>query len=313
MARVDSLDQAAAIFASVRPRIFGIAYRILGSATEAEDVVQDAWLRWQATNRSAVRDPAAFLATTATRLAINSLQSARVRRETYVGEWLPEPIDTSADPALGAERAEAIEIVVLMLLEKLSPAERAAYVLSEAFDYPYAEIAATLQTSEGNARQLASRARKHLHAARREPVSAVEQRRLFDAFLAAAQRGDLAALEQVFSEDVVSYSDGGGFVRAARRPVIGRARVGRFIAKIASWLWDGATLTPLEANGRAAVLIRREGEDHAILTVDGSRQGVDRIFWLMNPAKIAGIARASRSRLRGTTPAVAIRPDCAPT
>lgn len=135
------LDEAAAVFLGVRPRLFGIEYRMLGSASEAEDLVQEAWLRWQAYDRAAVLDPAAFLATTTTRLAINALQSARARRETYVGPWLPEPVDTSADPYLGAERGEALEFATLLLMEKLTPNEGAAYVLREAFDHPYGQIA----------------------------------------------------------------------------------------------------------------------------------------------------------------------------
>src|SRR5262245_35163674 len=129
------LTRATVAFAAVRPRLFGIAYRMLGTAVEAEDVVQEAWLRWQAADRGAVRDPEAFLVTTTTRLALNVVQSARKRRETYIGPWLPEPVDTRDDPELGAERREALALAVLVLLEKLSPAERAAYVLREAFDY----------------------------------------------------------------------------------------------------------------------------------------------------------------------------------
>ena len=172
------LDHATAVFAEVRPRLFGIAYRMLGSAAEAEDLVQDVWLRWQTYDGAAVADPAAFLATTTTRLAINVLRSARVRRETYVGPWLPEPVDTEADPHLGAERGEALNLAVLMLLERLSPTERAAYVLREAFDYPYPQIAAIVQVGEAAARQLVSRARKHLRSERRAPVTGTEQRRL---------------------------------------------------------------------------------------------------------------------------------------
>jgi RNA polymerase sigma-70 factor (ECF subfamily) len=138
------LEEAAAVFTNLRPRLFGIAYRMLASATEAEDLVQEVWLRWQAYDRSAVVNPAAFLATTTTRLAINALRSARVRRETYIGPWLPEPVDTSADPYLGAERGEALEFAALLLMEKLTPSERAAYVLREAFDYPYGQIAGIL-------------------------------------------------------------------------------------------------------------------------------------------------------------------------
>jgi RNA polymerase sigma-70 factor (ECF subfamily) len=167
---------------------------MLGSAAEAEDIVQDVWVRWQTTDRSVVRDAPAFLATTTTRLAINVIQSARSRRETYVGPWLPEPVDTSADPGLGAERGEALEFAVLVLLEKLSPAERAAYVLREAFEYRYREIADMLRLEEANTRQLVTRARQHVADGRRAPVCSTEQRRLLSAFVCAAQGGDVAAL-----------------------------------------------------------------------------------------------------------------------
>jgi RNA polymerase sigma-70 factor (ECF subfamily) len=189
-------DDGLSVFASVRPRLFGIAYRMLGSAAEAEDIVQDVWLRWQSTNRSAVENPPAFLATTTTRLCINLAQSAHTRRETFIGTWLPEPVDTNSDPGLVAERGEALKLAVLVLLEKLSPTERAAYVLREAFDYPYRQIADILQMEEANTRQLVSRARKHIADGRRTPVSSGEQRRLLEAFIAAAQKGDMAALEE---------------------------------------------------------------------------------------------------------------------
>jgi RNA polymerase sigma-70 factor, ECF subfamily len=199
-------DDGLAIFASVRSRLFGIAYRMLGSAAEAEDIVQDVWLRWQSTNRQAVEEPPAYLATTTTRLCINLAQSAHARRESYIGTWLPEPVDTSADPGIGAERGEALRLAVLLLLEKLSPTERAAYVLREAFDYPYDQIASILQMEEANVRQLVSRARKHIADGRRTSVSSNEQRRFLEAFIAAAQKGEMAALEGLFAEDVVSYS-----------------------------------------------------------------------------------------------------------
>src|SRR5678815_619436 len=204
------LDDGLADFISVRPRLFGIAYRMLGSADEAEDVVQDAWMRWQSTNRSVVQNAPAFLVTTTTRLAINVAESARTRHETYVGPWLPEPVDTSSDPRLGAERGEALEFAVLLLLEKLTPTERAAYILREAFDYPYKEIADILPLTEANTRQLVTRARKHISDGRVKPVSPLERTRLLNAFIAAAKKGDLETLEGLFAEDVVSYSDGGG-------------------------------------------------------------------------------------------------------
>jgi RNA polymerase sigma-70 factor, ECF subfamily len=207
-------DDGLSAFSPASPHLFGIAYRMLGSSAEAEDIVQDVWLLWQSTNRSVVENPPAFLATTTRRLCINLAQSAHWRRETYVGTWLPEPVDTSAEPGLGAEREEALRLAVLILLEKLSPTERAAYILREAFDYTYRQIADILQMEEANTRQLVSRARKHIADGRRTPVSSGEQRRFLEAFIGAAQKGDLAGLEGLFAQDVVSYSGGG--VRAAR-------------------------------------------------------------------------------------------------
>jgi RNA polymerase sigma factor (sigma-70 family) len=206
---IGEYDDGLSVFADVRPRLFGIAYRMLGSATEADDIVQDVWLRWQFTDRSVVENPHAFLATTATRLCINLVRSAHTRHETYVDTWLPEPVDTSSDPALGVERGEALKLAVLVLLEKLSPTERAAYVLREAFDYSYRQIANMLQMEEANVRQLVSRARKHVADGRRTSVSSDEQRRFLEAFVGAAQKGDLVALEGFFVEDVASCSGSG--------------------------------------------------------------------------------------------------------
>ena len=199
-------DDGLSAFLSVRPRLFGIAYRMLGSAAEAEDIVQDVWVRWQTTDRSLVRDGAAFLATTTTRLAINVMQSARSRRETHVGLWLPEPVDTSANSGLGLERGEGLEAGVLVLLEKLSPTERAAYILREAFEYAYRDIADILRLQEANARQLVTRARQHVANGRRTPANATEQKRLLAAFIAAAQNGDVAGLEGLLVSDIVSTS-----------------------------------------------------------------------------------------------------------
>jgi len=286
-------DDGLLTFFNVRPRLFGIAYRMLGSAAEAEDIVQDVWLRWQSTNRTAVENPPAYLATTATRLCINLAQSAHTRRETYIGTWLPEPVDTSSDPGIGAERGEALKLAVLILLEKLSPTERAAYVLREAFDYPYRQIADILQMEEANVRQLVSRARKHIQDGRRTSVSSGEQQRLLEAFIAAAQKADMAALEGLFAQDVVSTSDGGGIVRAARVPVCGRERVAKFIATAAHF-WNGVTLAWVEANGQAAVLVSREGVPVALTTIDASAQGIDQIVWILRPSKLVGISKSGQ-------------------
>jgi RNA polymerase sigma factor (sigma-70 family) len=185
-------------FLSARSRLFGIAFRLLGSAGEAEDVVQEVWVRWQTTDRSRVGSPTAFLAAAAKRLAINVLQSARVRRETCAGTWLPELVDLDADPGREAERGEALKCAVLLLLEKLSPTERAAYLLREAFGRPYREIGDVLRVEEANARQIVTRAREHLCGERRTSVSPAEQRCLLEAFVAAARTGDLATLESLF-------------------------------------------------------------------------------------------------------------------
>ncbi|KUN15515.1 MULTISPECIES: RNA polymerase sigma-70 factor [Streptomyces] len=286
-AHPDTLDQATKDFLAARPRLFGIAYRVLGSAAEAEDVVQETWLRWQNTDRTKVLEPAAFLTTVATRLAINLAQSARVRRESYVGPWLPEPVDTTEDPQLGAERAEALEMAVLLLLEKLNPVERTAYVLREAFDYPYGRVSEILETSEANARQLVSRARRHLAAERRERVTPAAHRRLLEVFLSAARTGDLSVLEDVLTADVVSYSDGGGIRGASKIPVIGRPHVSRYLVAFAPRFWPQADVRWVEANGLPAVLVSSGGQAVALLSVDISTEGIDRLMWVMNPAKLA--------------------------
>lgn len=193
------LEQATAVFVAARPRLQGVAYRILGSWTEAEDIVQDAWVRWQTCDRTNVRNATAFLVTMTTRLAINAAKSARARHESSVGDWLPEPVDASEDPTAGPERAEALELAVLRLLERLSPMERAAYVLRQAFDYPYPTIAGTLQLTEANTRQLVSRAGKHLASDRRQPVRTADQQRLVKAFVAAAQRGEVTELADLLA------------------------------------------------------------------------------------------------------------------
>jgi RNA polymerase sigma-70 factor (ECF subfamily) len=290
--RFEELDEAASTFTAVRPRLFGIAYRMLGSWTEAEDVVQEAWLRWQGADRDAVINPAAFLATITTRLAINLAQSAPARRETYIGPWLPEPVDTSADPTVGAEQGEALELAVLLLLEKLTPTERAAYILRESFAYPYAEIAAILELSQTNTRQLVSRARKHLASQHSAPVNPTAHRRLLEAFLAAAQTGNLTSLERLLAADVVSYSDANGAARAAKIPVVGRTHVAAFIVAFKPRFWGGTRTEWVEANGRPAVLIWVGDDLMALLTISASDDGIHQVRWLMNPTKLAAFARS---------------------
>jgi RNA polymerase sigma-70 factor (ECF subfamily) len=279
-------------FQTHRGRLFGIAYRMLGSVAEAEDVLQEAWLRWNGTTDT-VREPAAYLATIVTRLCLTALDSARARRETYIGPWLPEPVDTAADPLLGAERAEALSLAVLLLLERLSPAERAAYVLHEAFAYPFEQIAEMLETSAANARQLASRARTRITQERGRTVSPADRDRLLGAFVAAAQSGDLAALEAVLTADAVTFSDGGGVVSAARKPVMGREKVAAFLLGVLEKFASDLVPMPVLANGEPAFVGLRDGVPEALCSVDITEQGVARVLIVLNPQKLSQFAGLS--------------------
>lgn len=299
---VDDLDVAAAVFMGVRPRLFGIAYRMLGSVAEAEDLVQDVWLRWQAYDRGAVTDPGAFLATTTTRLAINALQSARVRREKYVGPWLPEPVDTSADPYLGAERGEALELATLLLMEKLTPGERAAYVLREAFDYPYGQIAEIVGANEPAVRQLVSRARKHVTGERRAAVPAAAQQELLTAFVAAARSGEMATLERLFAADVTNVSDGNGRVRVARLVLVGALRVAKFLNAMSVWFWDGVEVRWTNMNGQAFAVLVREGVVYGVVTISASAEGIDQVLWMVNPDKLTTVTGSSSDAGFGSKP-----------
>jgi RNA polymerase sigma-70 factor (ECF subfamily) len=283
----EALTDAVRAFDAVRPRLFGIAYRMLGSVHDAEDIVQDTWLRWQQTDRSAVRDVTAFLVTTTTRLALNAATSARARRESYVGPWLPEPIQTSADPALRAEQGEALELAVLLLLQRLNPIERAVYVLREAFDYPFRQIAEVLDITEAHARQLGHRARAHLAEERPTPVAPADHGRLLRAFLAAARSGDLGQLEELLAKDVVSYADGGGTISAARVPVTGRAKVARYLVGLAAKFGTQVTLDLVESNGQEAIAVRRAGSVVALCAIDASPKGIARVLIVLNPTKLA--------------------------
>ncbi|MBD3941658.1 RNA polymerase sigma-70 factor [Microbacterium sp. NEAU-LLC] len=285
------LEHAVAVFDAHRRRIFGIGYRMLGTVADAEDIVQETWIRWQNADRAGIHDPAAFLATIATRLSINATQSAHARRETYIGPWLPEPVNTDDDPALGAERGEALGFAILLMLEKLTPTERAAYILREALDYPYERIAEVISASVASTRQLVSRARKHLESARRAAVAATEQRRLLEAFLVAAQKGDVSDLERLFAEDVISYTDGNGVKLAARIPVAGRSRVAKFVAAFSSHFWAGKRIDWIEVNGQPAATLTEDGRVTTIVTVSARDDGIHQLLWVMSPDKLANIAQ----------------------
>ncbi|MET7747624.1 RNA polymerase sigma factor SigJ [Micromonospora sp. NPDC005367] len=288
-----TLIDALEVFDALRPRLFGIAYRMLGSVTEAEDVLQDAWLRWQQADRSQVRDPIGFLVTATSRLALNAATSARARRELYPGPWLPEPVDTAADPMFVAELKESLELAALLLLERLTPAERAVYVLREAFDYPFRRIGELLGIGEAHARQLGRRARTHLARERHDPVGRADHRRLLHTFLAAARSGELSQLEKLLADTAASYADGGGAVRAAPVPVVGRDNVARYLLGLFQKFGRDLSLEIVEANGQAAILASRAGTAVALLTVDASPNGIERVLIVLNPEKLTQFQRQS--------------------
>ena len=279
----------------LRPASFAIAYRMLGSVSEAEDVVQEALLRVHRALEAGetIESPRAFVATITTRLAIDELRSARARRERYVGEWLPEPIltDSRDDPAQHAEIADSLSMAMLVLLETLSPEQRAVLLLRDVFDYGYGEIAEIVGKSEDNVRQLATRARAHVEAGRPRFQTSREQRdELARRFFAAATEGDLAGLEALLAHDVTLTGDGGGKVPALARPLQGRNRVARALlnwVKLAARI-PGASLREVEVNGMAGALLL-DGEDRLLgvwaLEISGGQiQGLNSI---VNPEKIA--------------------------
>jgi RNA polymerase sigma-70 factor (TIGR02957 family) len=277
----------------LRPRAFAIAYRMLGSVSEAEDVVQEALLRLHSILEGGeeIASPRAYVATVVTRLAIDELRSARSRRESYVGEWLPEPIAApEEDPAAQAELADSLSLAFLVLLEALTPEQRAAFLLHDVFDYGYGEIAEIIDTSEDNARQLASRARRHVHEGRpRFEPSAEEREQLASSFFAAVQDGDLEALESLLAEDVALHGDGGGRAPAIKQPIYGGARVAQLIF---NWWRLGTRLGPVElrraeVNGQpGAIFLDPGGKLISVLALDVSEGRIQTVRSIVNPEKL---------------------------
>lgn len=273
-------------FVRHRSLLFTVAYEMLGSASDAEDVVQETWLRWADVDPAAVRDPRAYLVRIVTRQALNRLRTVARRREDYFGVWLPEPLLTSPDVAADLELAENVSIAMLTVLETLAPAERAVFVLHEVFDTPYHEIAEAIGKSPAAVRQIAHRAREHVAARRpRMPVSSTEQEEVVERFLAAVLRGDLQGLLEVLAPDVVVMSDGGGLVPTLSRPIVGPDRVAGFLL-IAARVTDFEA-TPVWLNGSRGGRIDIAGAlDTALsLTVEDGR--ITRIYAIRNPHKLA--------------------------
>jgi len=283
----------------LRPLLFSIAYRMIGSVGEAEDLVQEAFLRYHRARLEGaeIDAPKAWLSAVTTRLAIDHLRSARVRREAYVGPWLPEPLLTderAPDPEEAAELSDSLSLAFLVLLERLSPVERAAFLLREVFDYPYDEIAGVIDRSEDNARQLVSRARRHVDDERpRFDVSRAAHEELTDRFVAAAREGDTDALVEILAADVYAYTDGGGKVQAARTPLHGRERVARVLVRFAAPGGGAAdvTLQSVLVNGRPGrVVLGPDGGVLGVLSLDVADGLVQAVRIVVNPDKLGHIA-----------------------
>ena len=287
----------AEVFEAHRGLMFAIAYRMLGTIADAEDAVQDAWLRWSAAPRADVADPRAYLARVVTNTALNRLRSVRSRREAYIGPWLPEPLLTAAGPdaAERAELAESVSVAMLVVLESLTPEERAVFVLREVFGFGYEEIGAALGRSSPAVRQLAHRAREHVQARRpRFDVDRNQQREVTERFLAAAGGGDIEGLMSVLAPDVTLLTDGGGKARAALRPITGAGKVARFLVAIASRPYMGIEISEIsleaaEINGSLGTLITGGGRAIAALTMTVSGGRVTAIQLLANPDKLTAI------------------------
>jgi RNA polymerase sigma-70 factor, ECF subfamily len=310
---VDVSEQAAPdagqVFQEHRSRLLGVAYRVLGSVADAEDVLQETWLRWSTADHSAVRDPRAHLTTMTSRLALNSLRARRSRREDYVGPWLPDPILTPGtgsllgdqDPADPVLLAESVSMAFLVVLESLSPLERVVFVLHDLFGYAHAEVARTVERSEPAVRQLASRARRHVRERRPSttgaPTDPAEHARVTETFMRAAVTGEVAGLLAVLAPDVVVLTDGGGAAKAARRPVRGADNAARFLAGISQGV-PGVTWEVTSLNGRAGVLVHLAGQLLGTVDLDTADGRVVTLRVQLNPAKLTGVRSARGKGVR---------------
>jgi RNA polymerase sigma-70 factor (TIGR02957 family) len=300
--RPSTPDPRLEAFDRSRRLLFTVAYQMLGSVADAEDVVQDTWLRWSADDRGDVADPKAYLVRIASRLALDRLGAAHARRETYVGPWLPEPLLTqnAPDPGEAVELGEEVSLALLVVLETLSPLERAVFVLREVFGIPAAEVAAALDKSEAAVRQLAHRAREHVEARRpRFDADRRAQREVTERFFAAVAGGDVDGLMAVLSPGVVLTSDGGGVANAARRPIVGADKVARFLTGIAAkgLTTPGLDVRLTEVNGRPGVAAWVDGAPFMAVSPVVGDGVVDQVLIVVNPAKLAGLGSAPPASL----------------
>lgn len=278
------------MFEQHRRMLFGIAYRMLGSVADAEDLVQDTWLRCSQVT-GPIDNPRGYLARTVTNLALNRLGSAAVRRERYVGPWLPEPLVTVPDAAGDVEMAESVSLAMLVVLESLSPLERAVFVLKEAFGFPYREIAETLERSEASVRQVGSRATSHVKARRpRYPAPAEVRRRATDEFLAACLGGDLNRVLELLAPDVTAWNDGGGKVRAALRPLHGADKVARFLVAVLAQPMEDPRIVAVDVNGEPGLLLTTAGRPDSVACFEVEDGRITEIRVIRNPDKLRHLA-----------------------
>jgi RNA polymerase sigma-70 factor (ECF subfamily) len=289
------------VFDEHRSALTGVAYRVLGTASDAEDVVQEAWLRWSRVDHTTVDDPRAYLVTVVSRIAVDRLRSARARREAYVGEWLPEPVSTAPDGSERAEMADSVEFALLVVLETLSPLERAVFVLREAFQFPYGEIAEIIGREEAATRQLARRAREHVEERRpRFEADRSARRRITERFLAACVEGDLDGLTGLLAEDVTLVGDGGGRAKAPLRTLRGTAKVARFLASLTKGTntrrfldsigadsLEGLRTGVFEVNGGPAAYVAFGDQVVAVIILEVAGDRVQDVYMVVNPEKMS--------------------------
>ena len=290
-------DPATEAFLAHRNLLFTVAYEMLGSAADAEDVLQETWLRWAGVDLGIVRDQRAYLVRITTRQALVRLRTLGRRRESYVGPWLPEPLLTAPDVADDVELAESVSMAMLLVLETLTPTERAVFVLREVFDVAYDEIAEAVGKSPAAVRQIAHRARAHVAARRpRGVVSAAETRAALEAFQRAADTGDLQRLLDILAPDVVFLSDGGGVVQAVLKPVVGAGRVARLLAVGLRRIAAAAALQPAQINGYPALILRLNGEIGAVISVRLDDGLITGLYTVSNPAKLSHLEQETTLR-----------------
>ncbi|PRX46215.1 RNA polymerase sigma-70 factor (ECF subfamily) [Prauserella shujinwangii] len=285
-------DPATAAFVAHRNLLFTVAYELLGSATDAEDVLQETWLRWADVDLGTVRDQRAYLVRITTRQALNRLRTLGRRKESYVGPWLPEPLLTTPDVAEDVELADSLSMAMLLVLETLAPTERAVFVLREVFGLGHDEIADAVGKSAAAVRQIAHRARAHVAARRpRDVVSPAETRAALDAFRRAVETGDLQGLLDILAPDVVVLTDGGGVKQALPRPVVGAEKVSRLLTLGLSRAGAGLSAEPVQVNGWPALLLRRRGELDAVVAMRVEGGLVTGLYSVRNPEKLAHLER----------------------